>query len=136
MDESGLMRVARMAALAGFAALAACTAGPDYRRPPVEVPSSYKEASGNWRPAAPRDAIDRGSWWGIYRDPILDGLERDVGVSNQNLKAAQAAYREAKPIPRRPRPAPPILLRRGCRCRRSSRPVTSNCARRMKQPGF
>lgn len=95
MAESGLTRIAQVAALAGFASLAACTAGPDYRRPPVEVPSSYKEASGNWRPAAPRDDIDRGSWWAMYRDPVLDGLEPAVDVSNQNLKAADAAYREA-----------------------------------------
>jgi len=93
--EFGRKQLARLSMLAAVAALAACTAGPDYRRPPVEVPSSYKEDSGSWRPAAPRDDIDRGPWWAIYRDPILDGLEREVDVSNQNLKAAEAAYREA-----------------------------------------
>ena len=62
--------------------------------PPVEAPPAYKE-SGDWKKAQPRDAIDRGAWWSIYNDPMLDALEKQVEVSNQNLKASEAAYREA-----------------------------------------
>ncbi len=75
--------------------LAACKVGPDYRRPAVEMPASYKEASHDWQQAAPRDGIDRGAWWSLYKDPVLDKLEAQVYISNQNLKAAEAAYREA-----------------------------------------
>ena len=74
--------------------LGACAVGPDYQRPPVETPASFKE-SGNWQKATPEDAINRGAWWSVYNDPILDQLEKQVDISNQNLKAAEAAYRAA-----------------------------------------
>jgi NodT family efflux transporter outer membrane factor (OMF) lipoprotein len=94
---------ARRLALAGLTVgLAACSVGPDYERPDAPVPAAYKEAwkpapaEKGWRQARPLEAIDRGAWWSIYRDPVLDGLERQIDVSNQNLKAAEAAFREAE----------------------------------------
>ncbi|CAN5830762.1 efflux transporter outer membrane subunit [soil metagenome] len=89
--------------------LSGCTVGPDYRRvPPANPPPpDYKEASGpgtgtaaDFRPALPRDAIDRGPWWTIYGDPPLDGLERQIDISNQTLKQAEAAYRQARALVR------------------------------------
>jgi NodT family efflux transporter outer membrane factor (OMF) lipoprotein len=88
---------APLAIVAAAAALAACTVGPDYERPPVVTPAAYKEAQG-WKPAAPQDAINRGAWWSVYRDPVLDGFEKEVDVSNQNLKVAEAAFRQASAI--------------------------------------
>jgi NodT family efflux transporter outer membrane factor (OMF) lipoprotein len=84
--------------------LAGCTVGPDYQRPAAPVPATYKEAwkpgakEAGWRVGRPDDAIDSGAWWSVYHDPVLDGLERQVGISNQNLKAAEAAFREAEAI--------------------------------------
>jgi NodT family efflux transporter outer membrane factor (OMF) lipoprotein len=72
----------------------ACSVGPDYQRPPATVPAAYKESDG-WKIARPADGIDRGAWWSIYKDPILDGLERQIDISNQTLKASEAAYRQA-----------------------------------------
>jgi NodT family efflux transporter outer membrane factor (OMF) lipoprotein len=82
--------------LAG-AALSACTVGPDYRRPAVVTPPAFKEAKG-WVPASPADGVDKGAWWSAFNDPILDGLERKVEISNQNLAAAEAAYRESRAV--------------------------------------
>jgi NodT family efflux transporter outer membrane factor (OMF) lipoprotein len=80
-------------------ALSACgLVGPDYERPPPATPltSEFKETSDSYfRPANPLDAIDRGKWWGMYGDPALDLLAAQVDVSNQNLKVAEAAYRQA-----------------------------------------
>ncbi|HWK33400.1 MAG TPA: hypothetical protein VNR51_06945, partial [Hyphomicrobium sp.] len=58
-----------------------CEVGPDYIPPWTAVPTHYKEIEG-WKPIQPLDAIDRGEWWLIYNDPILDRLERQVEVSN------------------------------------------------------
>src|SRR5262249_50880337 len=77
--------------------LAGCTVGPDYQRPSAPVSAAYKEAAG-WKVSQPRDAIDRGAWWSIYNDPVLDSLERQIDISNQNLKAAEAAFRQAEAI--------------------------------------
>jgi NodT family efflux transporter outer membrane factor (OMF) lipoprotein len=90
----GRLRAWRAALLPLPVLLAACTVGPDYQRPPAPVPVAYKEQEG-WKVARPRDTASRGPWWSIYRDPVLDGLERQVDISNQNLKAAEAAYRQA-----------------------------------------
>jgi NodT family efflux transporter outer membrane factor (OMF) lipoprotein len=74
--------------------LGGCTVGPNYHRPPAIMSASYKELAG-WKVATPSDTIDRGAWWSIYDDPILDGLERQVAVSNQTLKAQEAAFRQS-----------------------------------------
>src|ERR1700682_811401 len=35
-------------------------------------------------------------WWTIFQDPQLDALELQVNVSNQNLKAAEAQFQQAR----------------------------------------
>ncbi len=87
----------RLAPLIACLVLSGCKVGPDYRTPPAPVPAVYKELDG-WQIAQPQDAADRGAWWKIYNDPVLDALERQVDVSNQTLKEAEAAYRTAQAI--------------------------------------
>src|SRR5581483_11306339 len=77
--------------------VAGCKVGPNYERPPTAVPVAYKELDG-WKPGQPQDAIDRGAWWEIFGDPVLSDLERQIDISNQNLKQAEAAYRQATAI--------------------------------------
>lgn len=74
--------------------LAACTVGPDYVRPAAPAAPFFKEGIG-WHPADPQDAMPRGAWWRIYRDPTLDKLESRVVVSNQNVAQAAANWRAA-----------------------------------------
>jgi len=99
-----LLSVRRLAAAGLAGALAACTVGPDYEKPAAPVPAAYKEAwkpgpvEKGWRETRPADTIDRGAWWSIFHDPLLDKLERQIDISNQNLKAAEAAYREAEAV--------------------------------------
>jgi NodT family efflux transporter outer membrane factor (OMF) lipoprotein len=77
--------------------LAGCTVGPNYKRPAAEVPPAYKEV-GDWKPAEPSDQTLSGNWWEIFQDPQLNVLEQQVSVSNQNLKAAEAQYTQARAI--------------------------------------
>lgn len=74
---------------------AGCTVGPNYRRPAAEVPPTYKEV-GDWKPAQPNDQSLSGNWWELFQDPQLNALEDQVNVSNQNLKAAEAQYTQAR----------------------------------------
>jgi NodT family efflux transporter outer membrane factor (OMF) lipoprotein len=83
--------------------LPSCRVGPEYKRPPAAAPPAYKELppanspeAAEWAPAQPSDALARGKWWEIYNDPELNSLEEQVSVSNQNLMAAEAQFREAK----------------------------------------
>ncbi len=74
--------------------LGGCAVGPDYKKPELAVPAAYKENAG-WQQAAPADAIKRGAWWEIFGDPILNDLEKQIEVSNQSLRQAEAQYRES-----------------------------------------
>ena len=74
--------------------LVGCAVGPDYKRPQVTTPPMFKETDG-WKIAEPNDAAPRGNWWEVYDDPVLNKLVEQVKVSNQNVIAAEAQYREA-----------------------------------------
>ncbi|HEX4783549.1 MAG TPA: efflux transporter outer membrane subunit [Candidatus Sulfotelmatobacter sp.] len=75
--------------------LTGCVVGPKYHAPVVQAPPAYKEA-GDWKPAQPNDQNLGGSWWTMFQDPQLNVLEDEVNVSNQNLKAAEAQFRQAR----------------------------------------
>jgi NodT family efflux transporter outer membrane factor (OMF) lipoprotein len=77
--------------------LTGCAVGPKYHTPTVQTPPAYKEV-GDWKPAQPNDQNLGGTWWTIFQDPQLDALELQVNVSNQNLKAAEAQYRQARAV--------------------------------------
>jgi NodT family efflux transporter outer membrane factor (OMF) lipoprotein len=96
----GATLICRSLYVAAAFTLSACTVGPDYKRPIAPVPGEYKEArpQPGWKFGQPNDAMNRGDWWSIYNDPVLDGLEKKIDISNQNLKAAAAALREAEEI--------------------------------------
>ena len=80
---------------AGGLTLTACAVGPKYKTPAVPNPPAYKEM-GDWKTAQPSDQNLGGNWWDLFQDPQLNGLEQEVNVSNQNLKAALAQYQQAR----------------------------------------
>lgn len=82
-----------------IALLSGCAVGPDYVRPPVEVPASYKEAE-NWKVAEPKDHLIRGGWWEIFNDPYLSDLEEQANRSNQNIAVAEAQLSQARALVR------------------------------------
>jgi NodT family efflux transporter outer membrane factor (OMF) lipoprotein len=82
--------------LAAFLA-GGCAVGPAYQRPTAPEPAAYKGLQG-WVPAAPGDALERGPWWTLFQDPLLNELAASVEVSNQNVAAAVAAYAQARAL--------------------------------------
>ena len=77
--------------------LAGCSVGPKYHRPAAPVTATFKEAPPpGWKQAQPNEAVLRGAWWEVYHDPQLSALEEQVNISNQNVLAAMAQYREAQ----------------------------------------
>jgi NodT family efflux transporter outer membrane factor (OMF) lipoprotein len=77
--------------------------GPKYVKPTVPMapgfkeqpPESFKE-SDDWKQAQPSDQTLRGNWWEIFGDPQLNALEEKVTLSNQDLKVAEARFRQAR----------------------------------------
>jgi NodT family efflux transporter outer membrane factor (OMF) lipoprotein len=79
--------------------LSSCMVGPDYFKPSVPMTPAYKELpppGDGWKLAQPSDEFSRGDWWEMFGDPQLNALEVQVAVANQDLKAAEARFREAR----------------------------------------
>ena len=74
---------------------AGCVVGPNYSKPSVPMTAAYKEDQG-WKLARPGDDIPRGKWWEIFGDPQLNALEEQVAEANQNVKVAEARFRQAR----------------------------------------
>ena len=85
-------------ALAGVLLLSSgCMVGPKYHTPTAPIAAAFKEPPpAGWKEAQPNDGLLRGKWWEIYNDPQLNALEEQVSISNQNVLAAEAQFREAK----------------------------------------
>jgi len=81
------------------ALLSGCAVGPDYVRPPADVPVSYKETEG-WKVAEPKDHLIRGGWWETFNDPYLNSLEEQANLANQNIAVAEAQLRQARAVVR------------------------------------
>lgn len=87
-----------MMALAALVLLASgCAVGPNYQRPTTPAIVTFKEA-GDWVTAAPADALERGPWWELFGDPLLNQLASRVEVSNQNIAVAVGAYAQARAL--------------------------------------
>jgi NodT family efflux transporter outer membrane factor (OMF) lipoprotein len=75
-----------------------CMIGPKYQKPAAVTPPALKELAGNdqWKMATPSDELLKGNWWEIFNEPQLNRLEELVRVNNQNVKQAEATYRQAR----------------------------------------
>jgi NodT family efflux transporter outer membrane factor (OMF) lipoprotein len=123
----------RLLAAAVLALLAAgCAVGPDYKLPATAEVTHFKEAEG-WVPAVPADALERGPWWSLFKDPVLDQLQSRVDVSNQNVALAVAAYAQARALVREQRAAlfPTVTLDGNASRSRSSGNVTTGATGRV-----
>jgi outer membrane protein, multidrug efflux system len=70
-------------------ACAACTVGPDYKKPDVPVPPQF-------RAATPAPAADLSSWWTQFNDPELQSLVERALKSNIDIQTAVSRVREAR----------------------------------------
>ncbi len=78
--------------------LSSCMVGPNYVRPAVQIPETFKEAPEGWKMAQPQDACPRGAWWTVFNEPDLSDLEYKLNISNQNILASIAQYDQAKAL--------------------------------------
>lgn len=72
--------------------LAGCAVGPDYRRPDLTIPASYRYDV--------RDAGDAANteWWRQFEDPVLDALIDEALANNKNVKIAAVKIEQASGI--------------------------------------
>ena len=68
--------------------LSACTVGPSYTRPDVDLPKDFGVAQ------SPSPAPER--WWALFNDPVLDRLIDEALAANRDLKAAAERIEQAR----------------------------------------
>ncbi|OAJ58911.1 RND transporter [Paraburkholderia ginsengiterrae] len=70
--------------------LAGCAVGPDYHRPAIDTPSSFRYASPD------AEVVDASTfqWWSQFNDPVLDGLIQRALDQNKDLGIAAARVDE------------------------------------------
>src|SRR3954465_12132894 len=98
-----LIKAAVLAAMLSLAG--GCAVGPAYQLPSTPQPAADKEtardaekAPAGWTAAAPADTLERGPWWQLFGDPLLNQMADSIEVSNQNVAAAVAAYAQARAL--------------------------------------
>ena len=79
-----------IAALLGL--LAACSVGPQYSRPALDVPETFRDQRG----APTKESLADLSWWDVYRDPTLRDLLKTAVDQNRDIKIAAARVAQAR----------------------------------------
>lgn len=74
--------------------IAGCTVGPNYKRPDVDVPSSYRGANANQPSSA--QAFAQMEWWSVFQDPQLQALIKEALANNYDLRVAASRVLQAR----------------------------------------
>ena len=80
-----------MSSLVVAALLSGCALGPDYKRPAVARPETFRGQA-----TAEAASLADVPWWEAFQDPILKGLIQDALGSNYDVRIAAARVQEAR----------------------------------------
>lgn len=75
------------------ALLSACAIGPDYQRPDIDSPNSFRGGDG-----ADAESIADLQWWEVYQDARLQDLLRTALEQNRDLQIAAARISETRAL--------------------------------------
>ena len=70
-----------------------CAVGPDYTRPITNTADVWIESSHSELSA---DSVNYGSWWTVFKDPVLDQLVQIASTDNLPLQIAAVRILEAR----------------------------------------
>src|SRR5579863_10326608 len=83
--------------------LGGCMVGPKYVKPDTPMTTSFKEPlpesfkeTKDWKFAQPGAPSLPAKWWETFGDAQLTTLEEQVVAGNQDLKIAEARFRQAR----------------------------------------
>jgi outer membrane protein, multidrug efflux system len=72
--------------------LGACTVGPNYQRPAVPAPPTFRgQAEGG-----PTESLGDLSWWQVFQDETLQALLREAVRENYDVRLAVARILDAR----------------------------------------
>src|SRR4030095_7651548 len=72
--------------------LTGCALGPDYKRPPVSPPETFRFQTTPGETASLADA----PWWEAFGDPALKSLIQEALAGNYNVRIAAARVQQAR----------------------------------------
>jgi outer membrane protein, multidrug efflux system len=86
---------ATIALLVAFS-ISGCTVGPNYKRPSVDVPTTYRAAPPAGEAGANTAALGEAKWWTVFQDEQLQNLIRVALQSNYDLRIAATRVLQAQ----------------------------------------
>ena len=91
MTRSARTRI--VSRLVVVALLGGCAIGPDYKRPSVAEPPTFRGQA-----TAEASSLADEPWWEVFRDPVLKGLIQEALSRNYDVRIAAARVQEAQAI--------------------------------------
>src|SRR5215468_296807 len=76
--------------------LGGCMVGPNYHRPAVQTPTSFRDLSENAQTQAQAASFADLPWWQVFQDPQLQELIRTALKQNYDLQIATERINEAR----------------------------------------
>jgi outer membrane protein, multidrug efflux system len=71
--------------------LGGCVMGPDFKRPAISSPTTFRG-----QPVVEQTSFADQGWWDVYSDPFLNALIKEALKNNYDLKTAIARAKEAE----------------------------------------
>lgn len=84
----------RVMAISAACLASACTVGPDYQQPKLDLPPNW--SPNTWTTGQPADQLPKGDWWQVYDDAQLDHLQGELDAHNASLTLAQEHLAQAR----------------------------------------
>lgn len=92
-----MMKIARLlSAVVGSGLLVACAVGPNYRRPAVQTPTTFRNIAGYSQLQAQAASFADLPWWEVFQDPKLQELVRTAIRQNYDLQLATERINAAR----------------------------------------
>jgi len=89
-------QLARILPLIGTILAASCTVGPNYRRPNVPVPPSYRDSTDTPVNGTQLQSFADLPWWQIFDDPTIQDLIRTTLKNNYDVLTATERINQAR----------------------------------------
>ena len=74
--------------------LAGCAVGPNYKRPAVNAPAGFRDATNQVSTNSFADL----PWWGVFKDPVLQDLVRVALTNNYDLRITLTRVDQARAL--------------------------------------
>jgi multidrug efflux system outer membrane protein len=82
--------------LLAVAALAGCAVGPNYKRPSVEAPPTFRRAASDTNVVSGNQSFSDSGWWEIYQDAQLTSYIAEALTNSWDIKIAAARLMQAE----------------------------------------